>query len=144
MDKIFGEKGNGNEYRSRQAVYGIVFNDTKDQVITVQTPDGYYWLPGGGIEGEESHPRCLRREFLEETGYEIEIKGFVGSAKQYFISSNQDFIANEGNFYIAHLVSKVSAPIEEDHIIRWVPVSQVEEILYHQHQAWAVNQALKY
>lgn len=53
-------------------------------------------------------------------------------------------IANEGNFYLAYLLSKVSAPIEDDHFIRWVPVSQVEEILYHQHQAWAVKQALRF
>jgi 8-oxo-dGTP diphosphatase len=143
MDQFFGEKIKGYEYRPRQAVYGVIFNDTKEAVVTVQTPDGYYWLPGGGIEGEESHHTCLRREFIEETGYEIEITGFVGSAKQYFITSTHDYVANEGNFYLAHLLSKVSAPIETDHIIRWVPVSQVEAILYHQHQAWAIKKAVR-
>jgi 8-oxo-dGTP diphosphatase len=142
MDKFFGEKIKGYEYRPRQAVYGIIFDNTKEELVTVQTPDGYYWLPGGGIEGKENHHTCLRRELLEETGYEIEITGFVGRAKQYFITSNEDYVANEGNFYLAHLLTKVSEPIEDDHIIRWVPVEHVEEILYHQHQAWAVKKAL--
>jgi 8-oxo-dGTP diphosphatase len=98
----------------------------------VQTPDGYSWLPGGRIEGGENHHTCLKREFLEETGYKIEVIGFVGRAKQYFYT-NYEYIVNEGNFYLAHLLLKVSAPIDDDHFIRWVPVSQVEEILCHQH-----------
>jgi 8-oxo-dGTP diphosphatase len=144
MDKIFGNKLEGYEYRPRQAVYAIIFNDTREEVVTVKTPDGYYWLPGGGIEGDESHSNCLRREVLEETGYDIEIADSIGKAKQYFITPNNEHIANEGNFYLAHLLSKVSDPIEDDHSLTWIPVSSVKELLYHQHQVWGVKEGLKH
>jgi 8-oxo-dGTP diphosphatase len=58
-----GEKIKGYEYRPRQAVYGIIFNDTKEEVLTVQTPDGYYWLPGGGIEGGEITTHVSKENF---------------------------------------------------------------------------------
>ncbi|MEH7014270.1 NUDIX domain-containing protein [Neobacillus niacini] len=144
MDKTFGNKQEGYEYRPRQAVYAIIFNDTREEVVTVQTTDGYYWLPGGGIEGDESHHNCLWRELLEETGYDVEIADFIGKAKQFFISSSNEHIANEGNFYLAQLLSKVSEPVEDDHSLKWIPVSSVEEFLYHQHQAWAVKEGLKH
>lgn len=143
MDYIFGKKIDGCDYRPRQAVYAIIYNDTKGEVVTVQTPDGYYWLPGGGIEGDESHPECLKRELLEETGYDVDIADFIGIAKQYFITSSNEHISNVGNFYLAHLLSKVSEPLEGDHYLKWVPVSNVEKLLYHQHQAWGVKEGLK-
>lgn len=41
----------------------------KDKVLSVQNSRGHYFLPGGGIENEESYQECLEREMLEETGY---------------------------------------------------------------------------
>lgn len=91
MDKTFGEIIKEKEYRSRQAVYGIIFNDTKGEVLTVQTPNGYYLLPGGGIKGGEIHHTCLKREILEGTGFKIEVIGFVGRAKQYFYTTHYEY-----------------------------------------------------
>jgi 8-oxo-dGTP diphosphatase len=143
LNNIFGNKIEGYEYRTRQAVYAIILNDTKDEVVTVQTPDGYYWLPGGGIEGDESHHDCLKRELLEETGYDVGIANFIGSAKQYFTTSSNEHILNVGNFYLAQLLTKVSVPLEGDHSLKWIPVGSVEELIYHQHQAWGVKEGLK-
>ncbi|GEM_PF-5277351 len=66
----FGEKLKNTTYFERKAVYGIVFDEGK--IAAVKTPKGYF-LPGGGIERNENHTQCLEREFMEETGYEIEV-----------------------------------------------------------------------
>ncbi|MFP7300585.1 NUDIX hydrolase [Neobacillus niacini] len=131
-------------YRPREAVYAIIVNDTIDEVVTVQTPDGYFWLPGGGIEGNEDHSECLRRELLEETGFSAEINHFIGNAKQFFITSENECIANEGTFYLAQLCKKVSDPLEDDHSLKWIPVRSVDELLYHKHQAWVVREGLRF
>jgi 8-oxo-dGTP diphosphatase len=52
---IFGEKEEGREYIIRPAVYCVMFNCQYNKVAIIQTGDGKYFLPGGGIEGNESH-----------------------------------------------------------------------------------------
>lgn len=39
---------------------------------------GKWDFPGGGLEHDESVKECAEREVKEETGYEIEVKGFYG------------------------------------------------------------------
>src|SRR6185312_14016069 len=68
-------------FKPRTAVRAIVFDDTKVALIRVGK-QGYYMLPGGGVENEEIITG-LRREILEELGCEIEITGELGSVVTY-------------------------------------------------------------
>ena len=43
-----------------------MFNDQKDKIAIIETGDGKYFLPGGGIENTETHEECMKREALEE------------------------------------------------------------------------------
>ena len=38
---------------------------------------GTWWLPGGGLEFGESPEECLVREFMEETGLEVRVRGLL-------------------------------------------------------------------
>lgn len=88
MDIItFGKKERGKEYILRPAVYCVMFNGQKDKVAIIKTSDGKYFLPGGGIEGNETHEECLKREALEEMGTDIEMGHFIGRATRYFYST---------------------------------------------------------
>jgi len=57
-------------------VYGIVINNKKEVLLTDEFRLGMRMtkFPGGGLEFGEGTVECLRREFREETGQEINIQ----------------------------------------------------------------------
>lgn len=67
----------GNQLRLR--VCGICL--VEDKILLVNhsgLTDTNFWAPpGGGLQFGESAESCLKREFLEETGLEIEIRDFL-------------------------------------------------------------------
>ena len=67
-DKTFGEPVPGADYYHRIGAYLILVRD--GYVGAVRISKGYL-LPGGGVEGDESHEECLWRECLEEIGQEL-------------------------------------------------------------------------
>ncbi len=60
--------------RPKQAVFGVVFNEDRTQVLLIKRRDIPVWVfPGGGLEIEETPEEGACREVLEETGYEVRI-----------------------------------------------------------------------
>lgn len=140
--KVFGEKMDRFDYRKRIGIYAVIVNPNNEKILTVENARGHYFLPGGGIYINETHEQCLKREMLEETGYEILIGTFVGNAMQYHLSSKGEPILGDGYFYLAKLKDKVQDPTEEDHLMKWFNIKEIENKLFHQHQIWAVKEAL--
>ena len=46
------------------------------------------------------------------------------------------------DFYIANMVQKQTENCEEDRVLRWMSPLYAIELLIHDHQKWAVEQAL--
>lgn len=141
--QIFGEKIGGLHYTVRNAVYGVIFNEVKDQVLVVKINNGHYFLPGGGIEKNEMPIECLKRELLEETGFHITVPSIIGRAINHFISLNNVPIINDALFFKVSLLNKVQAQLETDHHPEWVNIQDIDDIFVHDHQKWAVKEALK-
>lgn len=58
----------------KQAVYGIIFDPTKTQVLLIKRRDIPVWvLPGGGLEQGETPEAGAMREVQEETGFQVSI-----------------------------------------------------------------------
>ena len=58
----------------KQAVYGIVFNEAKTEVLLIRRRDIPVWvLPGGGLDPGEAPELGAVREVLEETGFSVAI-----------------------------------------------------------------------
>ena len=143
MTRIFGKVEKGLYYQMRQGVYAVIFNEENNMILTVHNSNGAYFLPGGGLEGNEDFHQCLEREVLEETGYAILIGDFIGHAQQYFLSTKNDPFLGDSYFYLAELQGKKQEPIEEDHFVSWMDIDKLEGLLFHEHQGWAVREALR-
>ncbi|WP_042148726.1 NUDIX domain-containing protein [Paucisalibacillus sp. EB02] len=141
MKPAFGKLVENQEYKLRKCAYAIIFNSSKDRVLTVHNK-GYNFLPGGGIEENESDQVCIEREMMEETGYSLTVRSFIGTAQYYFISSKNEFILSDGFFYLAELGEKVQNPTEVDHVMEWVHIDDMERQFIFKHQMWAVKKAI--
>jgi 8-oxo-dGTP diphosphatase len=136
----FGTKEEGITYFVREGAYGVVFNDAM-QVAVLRNSFGHF-LPGGGIEEGENSMECLVREFMEETGYEISVKKFIGKASKYYFSEAFNHYRHPiGYFYQVSLEQRVTDLIEEDHELLWLEPLECSKLLY-DHQQWAVDEAL--
>ncbi|MGO9027135.1 MAG: NUDIX hydrolase [Acidimicrobiales bacterium] len=76
------------DLRQRVAVYGIC-EDADGRVLLVRaaaflTVAGEWFLPGGGIDHGEDPVTALRREFVEETGLDVEVGGLRGALSDVF------------------------------------------------------------
>ncbi|WP_461614996.1 NUDIX hydrolase [Clostridium sp. Marseille-QA1073] len=140
-EKTFGIRLENEKYKDRIGVYAIIFN-SNGKAATVKTEKGYF-LIGGGIKNEETHEKCLIRECLEETGYDIKIKEFICKSDRYHYSDPLNcYFHPIGYFYLANLKSKVQEPIEIDHKLEWISIKELEEKMYLEHQIWAIEQAI--
>lgn len=96
------------------------------------------------MEKNESHEECLKREVHEEMGMDIEIGHFIGCAQRYFYSTNENnYYFSEGYFYLCNKGKQMSKPSEVGHFLKWIEPMQAIDCLFHEHQSWAVNEALK-
>ena len=76
--KTFGQKDPHLHYYTRPGAYLIAIEE--DYVILVETPKGYF-LPGGGLDVNETHEECIHRECLEELGCTVKIHGKLAEAE---------------------------------------------------------------
>ena len=75
----------------RQAVRGIICNNSKLLMIHV-TQNGTFKFPGGGILDGETHSQALAREILEECGMTLALTGpAYGKIIEYAAAYEPDF-----------------------------------------------------
>lgn len=136
----FGEKINGIEYKERIGAYGIYFNE-ENKILIIKTPTGYF-LPGGGVEENKDFKQCLKREFIEETGLQIEIGEFIGKgSKHHYSDTLKCYLYNVGYFYVINSIEKVTCSSEHEHDSIYLTKKEAIDKLFLDHQKWAVGKA---
>ena len=137
--KEFGEIIKGIEYLKRPGSYGVIIKDGR---IAVIKPSLYkkYFLIGGGIENGEDEIEALRREAVEEIGFEIEIKEKIGKATEYFhAEKDKQYIAKECNFYRVLILNKLTGKAKNK--LLWIDKSELGEI-HHKSHRWIIEKQL--
>jgi 8-oxo-dGTP diphosphatase len=126
-------------------VYGILLDGDKRLLVSDEFIRGGYFtkLPGGGLEFGEGTRDCLKREFMEETGLEVEVGEHIYTTDFFQISAfnNKDQIISI-YYYVsavapASLTTKtklfdfephqVKDPNGESEVFRWVAWNDIHE-----------------
>lgn len=141
----FGTAEPGLDYRLRPTAFGLVVRDGTLACVRVDRGEGSYFdLPGGAVDGDETEPQALIREFLEETGMTVRPLTRIGEAAQYFRKTDGEPINNTGGFWTAEPLSlDPAAKVEVDHELVWLDVHDALSRLRHDAHAWAVTAWLR-
>ena len=97
---------------------------------------------GGGIDADETDFQCIKRECMEEVGYEVEIKGKIGSAETYTLHPTIGYFHPIQTYYAGELQDKIKEPVEPDHVLKFVRYDDLRDKMYFEMQLWAIEQAL--
>ncbi|MDF2558022.1 MAG: mismatch repair protein MutT [Bacillales bacterium] len=141
-NQTFGSPIDGVDYIERHCAYGVILND--ENQVALAYCNGEYFLPGGGIEGEESPQECIKRECIEELALEVQTNDFINTAELYIQSvKTGKFYHNIGQFYFTSIIKQLDQSSEEDHILVWMDVEDAISKLQLESQSWAVSETLK-
>lgn len=129
-----GTKKESEDYKFREVCYGIVESDGKILVV-YSNKDKDYSLPGGGIENGESIEAGLKREFLEESGYEIENATHFVDANCFGKNSRGEYVNRFAHYFIVKINAKTKRiPAEDWHEVMWVEKDKIFNVLSHRFQ----------
>jgi len=125
-------------YKRREGCYGLVEND-QGALAIIKTSTGHF-LPGGGVEADESLEDSLKREFIEETGLRIDIDEQYATGSYFFYSTTLEMdMESYGHFYKCHVLEKVSNQKEVDHELVWLTSQDAYDKLWLENQKEAVK-----
>lgn len=122
------------QMRHRRAVRGIVFDVDNNIALLHAKNEGYYGLPGGGVDAGESYEQGIIRECKEETGCNVEIVKYIGTTLEY---KKQHNLLNESWGYITQVIGEKGPPIfigdeneaEKNSVILWVSLIEAIHLM---------------
>lgn len=119
-------------YAIRRAARAVVFDADGKVALLHATKNGYYKLPGGGIEGGEAPVDALVRECREEIGCEIEVLSELGEIIEY---KKKDNLKQISYAYVARVVGEKGTPhLEtgeeaEGFQTAWFPFEEAQKVI---------------
>ncbi len=129
---VIGEKIPDRKYDFRETCFGICERNGKMLLVIKK---GQHSFIGGGIEDGETKEECLKREFIEESGYKItSIKELI-TVDCFWLAAGQWPLESLVNFFVVEVAEEHGDPLEEGHTVVEVELDKVKDLLpllYHQ------------
>jgi 8-oxo-dGTP diphosphatase len=94
-------------------VYGIMFNDQKQVLVSDEFIRGGYYtkFPGGGLEFGEGTLECIIREWQEELNQQVEVVEHIYTTDFFQISAFDNVTQIISIYYLVKASSPFTAPI---------------------------------
>ena len=82
-------------------VRAIVTNEKNEILLVKHTYQNFWFLPGGGVKKSETFEQAIKRELIEETGYEADIIELFGVYQNTYEGKRDNivvFVCKSGKF----------------------------------------------
>lgn len=137
----FGEVPQGVPLRDRPSAYVVLANED-GAIAVVHAPNGTF-LPGGGLDADESIDAAIHREVREECGLGVTLGAWrVHAVDRVHATLEGMAFAKRSTFVSATVAGTLGAPIEHDHRLAWLSPQDAIAVLSHGGHRWAVRQWL--
>lgn len=128
------------------AASAAVLDDAGRLLLQRRVDNGLWSMPGGAMEMTESLPEAAVREVREETGYEVEVTGLVGTYTdaRHVIAYSDGEVRRQFNVcFRATVVGGALSVSDESHEVRWFVPSELADAPMHHTQRLRVEHALR-
>ena len=128
------------------AAGAAVLDDAGRLLLQRRVDNGLWAMPGGAMEMTESLPEAAVREVREETGYEVEVTGLVGTYTdaRHVIAYSDGEVRRQSNVcFRARVVGGGLAVSDESHEAGWFSAEEISELDMHHTQRLRVEHAFR-
>lgn len=118
-------------------VAGGALRDEQGRILLQRREDTLTWgLPGGMMEYGESAENTAIREYREETGLNVRIKGLIGVFTDYFVTyANGDKAQTPAFCFEMEYISGQLMPSSHETVaVAWFAPDELPEIFNEQHR----------
>lgn len=123
----------------RVTAYAIIRNAT-GSVAVVRTPKGIF-LPGGGVEDDESPTNAVHREVREECALALRLGDWRTRAIEFVRSpTERKTFEKRSTFFDATVTATYPDAVELDHELEWLTVDDAAAMLTPPSHRWAIAQ----